>query len=631
MREPLKLLRLALYPLGISAILCSTPIQADAATPNRRALAAVTVVPNGIAKGLGCARQSETGVVRLVVRAGKVQSRGRVVYKSELIRSGSNSQRVIEALRSASRVCKRALARRVLPSPTVTPPAFIIVPSPTPTPAPTLTPTPVNTPTRTAAPTATRDIPTTSAVTQNGITFEFEGAVPFGRFINGDYWVVAPVRLVRITPDSSGGRHGFEINPSSHVWQGFDSRAYQYDGTRVPSLPRTLAAGDSVLKSISLNPGATTCRPCLERAAVLTVVSAPPPVDSFRPGYFGASRRFYNANEIDLSRLPLLSPVNSAPSTSALASQISLVQIDHQSDWVGRSIHPSLHGPDYGASIATRNNEAVLKLLVDGSSDRLQLARAIVQYGIDLMAMIEGGANFKANGGHTLGRLLPLATAAVLLDDPAMKGIVENSTPLQFDENLATFFSPNANQVLFGHSISGAGERGYWDNIVNDRDSRTQRDPYGFIDGGYRPGASYQHCCISQPYKGTALAVTLIPRLAEIWPNPYLLSYADRWVSSGAVALPDPCAPAEGSCTGGINAGQRCTSANELTACPGGLCTLSLASYGITFGPDGAGSCIRDTDPSDGIGRFPTRNGSSVNGGSYGSSFVNQMWDAHYP
>jgi len=53
------------------------------------------------------------------------------------------------------------------------------------------------------------------------------------------------------------------------------------------------------------------------------------------------------------------------------------------------------------------------------------------------------------------------------------------------------------------------------------------------------------------------------------------------------------------------------------------------SDYGVTYGPDGAGGCIPDTDPSDGIGRFPLLHGSSTDDGHYGSGFANALWSAY--
>ena len=81
-----------------------------------------------------------------------------------------------------------------------------------------------------------------------------------------------------------------------------------------------------------------------------------------------------------------------------------------------------------------------------------------------------------------------------------------------------------------------------------------------------------------------------------------IFDYVKRWVARGTHAQPDPCAPSDGS----------------------------WDNYGITYGPDGNGGCILDTDTSDGTGRFPELHGTSADGGSYGSAFANTMWDAYW-
>ncbi|MBN8549763.1 MAG: hypothetical protein J0M12_10655 [Deltaproteobacteria bacterium] len=497
---------------------------------------------------------------------------------------------------------------------------------------PTPSPTPSPQPTATTVPTAVPGSFATS-LTQYGVTFTFSQSTRYGQFVNGDYWVLGPVTIVAISPDFTGTRHGFEVNPASKVNQGFDSRAISFDAARVPLLPLQISTASSVVKSISVDPNASTCRPCLQTAAVLTVLMEVPPQEgalTFRPGYFGNSKTLFSAASLNLASIPALTPVASVPSLSSVATGLQRLQLDHQENWVGRYLHPVDNGPDYGSSIATRNNEALLRVMLNDSIE--QKAPAItylVQYGIDIWSMYQGGVRWPTNGGHTLGRLPVLAFAAVLLDNSQMKSAVQNVASTDFDETYGTYYSSTASKVIYGQTL--ASEMGYWDNLVRDNNSRTQRDPYGYIDGGYRPGGSYQYCCISQPYKGSALAIEMMATIKSIWPNPHLLTYAARWVSDGAHTQPDPCAPADGLCSGGTRNGLACTSANEDTACPGGLCELDWGHYGVTYGPNGSGGCILDTDPSDGTGRFPALHGTSADAGNYGSAFIDQMWLAHMP
>ncbi len=57
-----------------------------------------------------------------------------------------------------------------------------------------------------------------------------------------------------------------------------------------------------------------------------------------------------------------------------------------------------------------------------------------------------------------------------------------------------------------------------------------------------------------------------------------------------------------------------------------------MDNYGITFGPDPdhPGECIKDTDPSDGIGRYPELHGTYKDAAvSYTSDMIRNMWDAY--
>jgi hypothetical protein len=116
-----------------------------------------------------------------------------------------------------------------------------------------------------------------------------------------------------------------------------------------------------------------------------------------------------------------------------------------------------------------------------------------------------------------------------------------------------------------------------------------------------KPTDGYQFCCLSKPWKGAGLAVFLLPELRPVWNNEAFFEYVDRWVSHGTWTQPDPCAPHDGT----------------------------WANYGVTYGPDGSGGCIPDTDPSDGTGRFPGMHGDSRDDGGYGSQFADDMWAAH--
>ena len=116
--------------------------------------------------------------------------------------------------------------------------------------------------------------------------------------------------------------------------------------------------------------------------------------------------------------------------------------------------------------------------------------------------------------------------------------------------------------------------------------------------------------------------------LASIFNSPRTIAYVKRRKTIGTWSQPDRCAPPTGTCSDG----SPCSGWKGKPCGANGTCTLSLDGLGKSFGPSGTpGECIRDTDPSDGIGRFPDLHGTNKDKGDYGNGFVNAMWDAFGP
>ena len=82
-----------------------------------------------------------------------------------------------------------------------------------------------------------------------------------------------------------------QVNPSSVFNQALDSRIASYNASLEPTLPLSLAAGDAVVKGLSL-PDSPPIQHnvALHSAVVVTVVAAPPSNDAFRPPYFGTAK-----------------------------------------------------------------------------------------------------------------------------------------------------------------------------------------------------------------------------------------------------------------------------------------------------------------------------------------------------
>jgi hypothetical protein len=191
---------------------------------------------------------------------------------------------------------------------------------------------------------STANAATCTFISQYGITWTFDKAYECGQFANSDYWVVGPVTILSITPDFDGNHHGWQSNPMPGYPQGFDSRASTFDPKLVPSLPYNAKPGESIVKSISLQPlDKIDCRPCLETAAVLTVVASTPPDNGttvFRPPYVGTEKPLYSVNSLRTELLPTLQPVPNTPSLETIKNNFQRVQLDHKLSWSGAAIHP---------------------------------------------------------------------------------------------------------------------------------------------------------------------------------------------------------------------------------------------------------------------------------------------------
>jgi len=297
---------------------------------------------------------------------------------------------------------------------------------------------------------------TTERISQHGITWTFAEPVEHGTFVNGDYWVVGPVTIVKITPTSTRQSdrvmHGSMLNPTLGQAQGYDSAMYgKYGGASSyqdklnvaldvsADQPLKIAPDSSLISSISHEQAGR--RPQLKTAAVLTVLAEAPPAGSFRPPYFGDDKSIeHHASDIDLTKLPELKLVEGAPDAGKLAQRLQRPWLEHVLSWTGRYVHPSENMPDYGRDIALLLGHASLTLLLDIPEEaKRELAVRYVQIGIDLFAIAEAGGKWDDLGGHMHGRKLPIMLSGLLLGDEDMLAIGK-TMPNRFQEDRQTFY-----------------------------------------------------------------------------------------------------------------------------------------------------------------------------------------------
>ncbi len=212
-----------------------------------------------------------------------------------------------------------------------------------------------------------KDRKAASSITQYGITWHFDKEYEVGQFANGDYWVLGPVTIIRITPDFNGNDYGWEVNPIVDGSQGFCSSCYPnvttFDASLVPNLPYIAQANQSLLKTIPSGED----RPCIRTASVLTILGEIPPDNGasvFRPPYVGTEKPLISISSLKTDLLPSFSEVENTPALDWVQERYSKVQLDHKRGGLGRALHPSEHMPDYGGDIGRDNGDAALRLML---------------------------------------------------------------------------------------------------------------------------------------------------------------------------------------------------------------------------------------------------------------------------
>jgi len=453
----------------------------------------------------------------------------------------------------------------------------------------------------------------TSQITDYGITWTLKEPAEYGKYISGWYWVVWPVEIVRVSPDSVNGLNGLEVNIMSDTSQAFDLRSPKYNSGTLLSLPYIASAGTSLLKTVSIDGGISTCRPCTQEASILTVVSQAPSDDAFRPAYAWNNKREYTLGDINWSLLPQVDVWNitlpvysgtdipnylkdgwSIVSLETVAWYFERPWLDHITDYQSRNIHPIAHMPAYGWDMNRLIWTAILRTMFDDATqDKVPAVTQIVQYAIDLEGMmLEAWTRFPWNGGHENWRKIVLTYAWVLLNDTEMKNIVQNAANNVFSENDHSYFSQKANNwkgIALLWDESGGSEKQYWTLVEDGTGFRTNKDPYGLIDGGPRAWDSYLIPINAALWKANVVAIKLMPELKSVWNDQDNIDVTYRYVEHGKWTSWDICAPFDGN----------------------------ISNRWITYWPDGKGSCILDTDSSDGIGRYPELHGTDKDAWAY--------------
>ena len=389
-----------------------------------------------------------------------------------------------------------------------------------------------------------------ASVSQHGITWYFDQEYPVGRYANGDWWVLGPVTITKITPESGdfNGRvmHGSQLNPPNSGRQGYDSNtsnrmAYVSDLNVAPSVSGPLAVTTGSIVSAISDPAPDSPTMPIAMLAILTVVDHVPSTGAFRPPpYIDDKTSYWNESQLNYGVLQSLPKVESTPDIDSLAENALKFWNEQGTNW-SRAYVMANHRPGYGRDLANLTSTMVLALHLDFSDEeKRDLLVGLVQYGIDNYGKILAGGNWHADGGWHHGRKVPTLLAGLALNDSSILHHVNRETggANLFQEDGQTFIVAESDvgrptEEEFPRHATWEEERMYLPEDVGNAEWAIrywQRDREW---GDRRWGSSYRW--VGSQFVGIALAARLMDGGYDAWNWPPFFEYVERYLDVGPI------------------------------------------------------------------------------------------------
>ncbi|MEJ7768985.1 MAG: hypothetical protein WKF89_14305 [Chitinophagaceae bacterium] len=390
-------------------------------------------------------------------------------------------------------------------------------------------------------------------ISQYGITWTFSKPAKTGRFITGDWWVIGPVNVVKVSPvpgpaqneklaikinrwndtslkSDTTMRNGSMIVLRTGRSQGYDSRSGSYDKSTVVKFPLLLGPGVSLISSISNTslPVENFCsnimwnnekksQTVMKAAAVLTCLEKVPFQDAFRPPYAGTHKPIYRASAIQWNRLPSLKTAGDTPSWTDFERYFQRPWIDHIMSWEQQELVPNENGPNYGREHARLVSMASLMVMLDVPRPKKEkLTLELIQRGIDLYGLALSGGHWNEGGGHSSGRKWPILFASIMINDPAMAVLPETAL---FHEDTQTYYGKG-----------WFGQTALWQMIMHhgNRTPYEEKPPQQW-EKWDSTSESYRICCNAVAWTGTALAARYMKAI-KLWGHDAYFDYIERWM-----------------------------------------------------------------------------------------------------
>lgn len=373
-----------------------------------------------------------------------------------------------------------------------------------------------------------------TSISQFGITWTFDKDYTVGQYANGDYWVIGPVTITAISPASEivagHTRNGSMVNPvaGNGASHGFDSNIGGYLASLNVGLqlPLNLKGGSSLISTSSND--AQGNRAKLTDGAVLTVVSAAPPANSFRPPYCGTNKQIWSADNLDFTILQKVAKLSSTPDLSSVTAQFTRPWIEVRTNYEGREMHPSNNQPEYGRDMARTLGDGLLSLQLNYTDAQKKLLYIrLVQYGLDVYGAALTGCSWVSLAGHNPGRKMPMMLAGAALHDSAILDWADARKHKIFSEDLSTWYVTTADVGRPLYHADGRVRVEYLSQDVGLAESGEQHAQDPTRDGRNWEDLFYRDIMASS-YIPHALTARMMG-LQDQWGWPAFFDYCDRY------------------------------------------------------------------------------------------------------
>lgn len=390
-------------------------------------------------------------------------------------------------------------------------------------------------------------------ISQYGITWTFDKPVQSGQFITGDWWVIGPVTIVKITPEpgpvnvddnklknnqwgdtslkiDARMRNGSMVVLKAGFDQGYDSRNGSYKESASIKLPYTLDANLTMVSTISnmklpvdnfckniMWDAEKTSRVTLKVAAVLTSLKEVPPADAFRPAFVGTEKTIYRAKDIQWNILPKLAPVAEIPSWEEVEGYFSKCWPDHLLSWEQQELVPYENMPNYGREHARVVSIGSLMTMLDVPKEKKEkLVIGFIQHGIDLSGTAKNGGYWNEGGGHSSGRKWPIIYASLMLKNPSIYDLPKS---VIFHEDTQTYYGKG----WFGQDVL------YWMVMHHGQRSHYEEKQPEQWEQWDKTTEGYRTCCNGAAWVGEALSARLM-KAVKLWGHDAFFDYEERWM-----------------------------------------------------------------------------------------------------